>query len=697
MFCKYCGVQCDDPEGICSKCRDEKSITCDNKCENELYSNTNGIDTVIKKNVNKKKIIIGAYTLGIIAIAVIVYLYIVSGSNNVKIISYNTENFPEVSLEVNVNGNIKEQSDIKGFTIEEDGKKTNVRWEAINLNRYKVKYVTNYKEYSEKAIGFQLTCKIKDKDYYFKGHYMSPKLPDVKTEIKNVVVDNYPEISFDFKVVDTTGILDNKEKEIKVDKIEVNENGEKILVSCCEKISQNTFNIKYTTKSTARGRKEIPFRVKGFIYDKNFSVVGGFIPPALDNLSVDIRQVDCNAYPKIKLYCSIKDSNNDSIPENLSKDFFYINEKVLGSEKKIKNEISKVTQLNGKENLNINIVADTSGSMNDYDMIGQAKNIINNFCSSVQFNVGDKIELLSFNNSVYEEVAFTGDKSEIANASMNLYADGSTCFYDALYVALNRTASQQGAKCIIAFTDGLDNVSSNTAESVIELSKKYRIPIFIVGIRNELQASELQQICDESGGFYTNIDEICNLEEIYNSIYTEQKEMYMIEYITKECENMYDERNINLQYQSDDYGMEIEYTYRPEIVLDINSEISEDYEVDSAMGNYLRCFVKAINANDFTYLQDTLEEGSPLYKEQQKYIATKKAQEELISYEITDKKMISDSLCQLTVREVYQIENYEEPLHIRTFDDKYTLRKQRDGKWLLISMDDLKLISKTAN
>ena len=47
-----------------------------------------------------------------------------------------------------------------------------------------------------------------------------------------------------------------------------------------------------------------------------------------------------------------------------------------------------------------------------------------------------------------------------------------TSLYDALYTAVERVAAQNGARCVIAFTDGNDNYSNCTKEDVVNYLKK---------------------------------------------------------------------------------------------------------------------------------------------------------------------------------------------------------------------------------
>lgn len=56
------------------------------------------------------------------------------------------------------------------------------------------------------------------------------------------------------------------------------------------------------------------------------------------------------------------------------------------------------------------------------------------------------------------------------------------------------------AKSVIAFTDGKDNYSKCKPDDVIEIAKKYKIPVFIIGIGSSTIDSDVQRICSETGG-----------------------------------------------------------------------------------------------------------------------------------------------------------------------------------------------------
>lgn len=397
-----------------------------------------------------------------------------------------------------------------------------------------------------------------------------------------------------------------------------------------------------------------------------------------DNLSIQINQVDTSEYPKIKLYLNIKDSISGEVPSNIEGKFFFLSEKLAKDSAYIKKEIQKVTQLNEAESLNINMVADVSGSM-EGEPLASAKLIMSNFLENVQFGIGDEVELNVFSNGVYTAEAFTSDKAMLVREIEQLTTGDMTSLYDALYAATNRTAIQNGAKCVIAFTDGQDNYSSCSASDVIDVAKRYNIPIFIIGVGSDIEEGVLSNIAESTNGFYSNVSNMSDMADVYNTIYRQQKELYMLEYEITEPDSTFDTRNLKVEIQTREIGGTCTYDYMPKILLSAEASLGADFDIDNIVGKYLNGFVNAINSHDYSYLQPYVVEGGPLYKEVHPYIQ-KDIKETLLSYEIVNKEYIDDAICIVTVHEIYEVLNQEDPLHMRTLESQYVLKKQSD-KW----------------
>lgn len=274
-----------------------------------------------------------------------------------------------------------------------------------------------------------------------------------------------------------------------------------------------------------------------------------------------VEQVDAFSFPNIKLYVSAYPNQSD-ISVTLESNGLLLKE--LSADSYQDTEIKKVSRLDEKEKLNTCLVADVSGSM--YEQIGIVKDAMSQFVNCMQYSVGDRCALITFDNIVNLKKDFTGNAQELVNVIQNLYVGNCTALYDALYVAVCKAAEEDGAKCVIAFTDGYDNVSAKTESDVISVAKMYGIPVYLIGIGNETDSYSLQQISNATGGFYYNIYDSSMMQEIYNSIYKKNKELYLIEYTTRISDkNTF--QNLYLTYDDGTVFMRCESGFQPSQLL----------------------------------------------------------------------------------------------------------------------------------
>lgn len=275
---------------------------------------------------------------------------------------------------------------------------------------------------------------------------------------------------------------------------------------------------------------------------------------------MELMQVDVADFPNVNLYLSIRNLVTDEALENLEPKKFSILEKVKGSGYKTL-DIKKAVQLDEKEGLNTAIVADVSASMGSG--LIQAENAIANFVRGMQYNVNDRAALYSFSDSVYREQHFTSKQSVLENAVYNMEMGNMTALYDALVYSISDIVVEKGAKCVIAFTDGMENNSISDKSYVIEKAKQYDIPIYIIGIGSSVDSYDLQDIAQQTGGFYKNIYDISSMETVYNEIYQSQKSMYLLRYTTQLKSKKKLLRELYLRYSDDDYTVRTETSYTP--------------------------------------------------------------------------------------------------------------------------------------
>ncbi len=249
--------------------------------------------------------------------------------------------------------------------------------------------------------------------------------------------------------------------------------------------------------------------------------------------NVSIMQYDFTEYPKVRLYLDIKDASTGNSVKELSPNMFYLSERDAGTGSFLTRTIEKAILLNENERLNINLLADTSGSMEGSDM-SAAKNIMINFLNTLQFSAGDQVKLTPFNSIIDKSGYFTSDISALSSQINSYTADGQTKLYDSIIYGVQDVAGQEGAKCVIAFTDGRDVGSYNSAQDVIDVVSRYHIPVFIVRIGDNSSSSEdqdLMQIAQASGGSFKNLAQFSSdMSDFYSQIYRQLKEYYVLEY-----------------------------------------------------------------------------------------------------------------------------------------------------------------------
>lgn len=280
---------------------------------------------------------------------------------------------------------------------------------------------------------------------------------------------------------------------------------------------------------------------------------------ATEYYGLTLEQVDETNYPTTKLYLKVVDFDSGDIVDYFDGKRFSIWEK--NGKKYKEKKIKKSSIMNEIENLNIGMVADVSASMG-YDMY-VAEDAMNDLISSMQFGIGDRAALYSFADTVAREQYFTDKEEDIKNAIYGLQQGNMTAFYDALAFSLSEIIVQDGAKCIIAFTDGKENYSVSSKSYVIQKAQQYKVPIYLIGIGTEVDSAALEEISWQTGGIYRNISSVADMSAIYQTIYREQKARYVLEYDTTKKLSANKERIIYVNYNDGSNVVRMEAAYVP--------------------------------------------------------------------------------------------------------------------------------------
>lgn len=283
---------------------------------------------------------------------------------------------------------------------------------------------------------------------------------------------------------------------------------------------------------------------------------------------------DVSQYPLVRVYFQMNDAYGNV--QTLLSPTAAIRESISGGAF-IEREIKKIEKLEGNQGISIDVVADKSGSMDSN--INQVKSVMSQFVNSLDYINGDRAELLAFEDSVMYMCSYTNNPVYLNNGILGMSAYGGTALYDATYEAVTNSSGQAGAHCVIVFTDGQDNQSGFSYQQVVDYARAVSVPIYIIGTGG-VDTQTLTYIADQTGGRYWNINDLYDMTEILNEIYSEQKDMYCLEYISQADADRYAARSIETVVSDKDtgYGASTTTSFTPARVIDY-SHHSSRYEV----------------------------------------------------------------------------------------------------------------------
>lgn len=236
-----------------------------------------------------------------------------------------------------------------------------------------------------------------------------------------------------------------------------------------------------------------------------------------DGPEIRITQVDNSAFPKVTVYFSAVDAAGEPIgidPRQiqLTENGLVLDTTEIGNA----GEVGQLTTM---------LVMDVSGSMLLQGKLNSAKKAAITYIE--QMRPGDQAGLYTFNTIVKYVQPVTSDRKAMITAIEGLNAYDDTAMYDALFQAGKSLHDIPGRKAIIVLTDGLDNVSKNSAENVIQGIGPNGLSISTIGlgdpnktgINSGLDEQGLISLSEKAGGIYSyanNPETLKNLYSLYS-------------------------------------------------------------------------------------------------------------------------------------------------------------------------------------
>jgi VWFA-related protein len=153
----------------------------------------------------------------------------------------------------------------------------------------------------------------------------------------------------------------------------------------------------------------------------------------------------------------------------------------------------------------------------------------------------DEIFVVNFNHRAWlalpESKAFTGDPNELRSALFATRVEGTTALYDALYLALDHLkGGTLQRKALVLISDGADNASSTTFETIQHMAEQSSATIYCVGIYDPFSRDRnpavLKKLAKLTGGEAFFPREPSDLRDIWPKIAGSIRGQYTIGYLS---------------------------------------------------------------------------------------------------------------------------------------------------------------------
>ncbi len=255
------------------------------------------------------------------------------------------------------------------------------------------------------------------------------------------------------------------------------------------------------------------------------------------DLQITFNDVRASFFPLVTSVVTVTDSDGDVVT-GLGEGNFAVEED--GRPETVLN-VNELREVGG--NVSSSLVLDRSGSMGGGEL-GDAKDAAKTFVD--QFMAGDQAAVISFSSSVTLDQSFTSDAGALKSAIDNLSSGGGTALYDGIVRGVQEIELESNSPAVLALTDGRENSSSNSKQDAIDLANQVGVPVYTIGLGGNVNAGDLQEVANQTGGQFFRAPNSSDLEAIYEEISQQLSSRYEVTYATSNVQLDGTQRTIEL-------------------------------------------------------------------------------------------------------------------------------------------------------
>ena len=265
---------------------------------------------------------------------------------------------------------------------------------------------------------------------------------------------------------------------------------------------------------------------------------GTFSPDAKD-AAIQVTRVDATNPTSIKVYAHIVDSNGTYLSGaangNWRSWWCGIEDEIAGKKTTVTDfTLREVTEAE-RQSYALALVMDHSGSMGE----ARARAVQDAAEDLIAKKEGeDALAFVKYDGSVLVEVPLTTSaatlRSGLRKSGLSGFG-GMTAIGNGIQAGISQVASAGNAsrKAVIIFTDGLDNSSTVSRDSVIAMARRDGVVICAVDFGENTNPDYLKAVAEETGGSYYKIYQTSEFDLVFEDIYRRLRNYYLIEFSPK--------------------------------------------------------------------------------------------------------------------------------------------------------------------
>ena len=192
-----------------------------------------------------------------------------------------------------------------------------------------------------------------------------------------------------------------------------------------------------------------------------------------------------------------------------------------------------------ERSLSVALVMDSSASVKDKLAFEQKAAI--EFFGEVLTREGESAALVQFDSDVRLLHDFSTDPSKLAEAIMEVRAEGATRLYDAIWVTVrDLLRHRDGRRILLVLSDGADTRSSITWERAIRTAQSHDVVIYGIGVKSsgfEADFDKLKRFARATGGRFVNSKaNLKRLRQAFDGIRRDLGNQYSLGYVSSNAE-----------------------------------------------------------------------------------------------------------------------------------------------------------------